>query len=355
MYTLYVHTNLFNNKKYVGITSKSNVNERFLNGAGYKSNKEFWNDIQKYGWDSGFKHEILLKDLSVEEACKKEAEYIHKFNATNKNFGYNRDDGGNLNPAYKIHFFGINIFDWEDYKYYTSIYDASNDLNLPMFYISEKLTDENIIDYLLDIFDENKKDKYFFIKKSDAWTLFKFLREEKEWEWDRATNEEPQKITKEQLLLQILYYSLESIKHLLKPHIKYSANHIRLMRIDKDIRNLKQLNTDDLFFFFERISRFKNNKNIIFYEGLIKRKPKYYQNRLKKNSDIKYPEIFKGKRKKERIRIEKIYKDTIKKYGECKGIDLENFVIDFNIYNEYIDKMENCEGQSEVVVVTEHQ
>lgn len=344
IYTVYVHTNLFNNKKYVGITSKDDLNQRFLNGFGYKNNKAFWEDIQKYGWDSGFKHETLFKNLSMEDACKKEIEYINKFNTTNNKFGYNRSNGGDLNPAYRVNFFRVNIYNWEDYRYYTNIYNASIELDLPVHYIAEKLSNSDTIDDLLDISNENKKDIYFFIKKSDAKYLFKYLSNEKKWEWDKTSKNEPKKIDKETFLLQMLYYSLENISNLFKTPIKYSDNHIRITRINKDITNLKQLNTEDLFFFFDKIKRFKNNKNFIFYEKLISKKPKYYQDRFKENNNVKYPEIFKAKRTKEKIRIEKVYNDIIKKYGKCEGIDLDNYIIDFNKYNDYIDSIEFCEG-----------
>ena len=49
-YTVYVHITP-NNKYYVGIT-KQNVQNRWKNSLGYKSQRLFWRAIQKYGWDS---------------------------------------------------------------------------------------------------------------------------------------------------------------------------------------------------------------------------------------------------------------------------------------------------------------
>ena len=48
-YSVYIHTNKINSKKYVGITSQ-NVNTRWKNGQGYKDNERFFDDIREYGW-----------------------------------------------------------------------------------------------------------------------------------------------------------------------------------------------------------------------------------------------------------------------------------------------------------------
>lgn len=91
-YFLYKHTNLINNKVYIGIT-KQKPNRRWHNGAGYKNNKYFYNAIQKYGWEN-FKHEILFENLNFEEANKKEVELIKKYDSTNREKGYNIHTGG---------------------------------------------------------------------------------------------------------------------------------------------------------------------------------------------------------------------------------------------------------------------
>ena len=49
-YCVYVHTNKFNGKKYVGITSM-NPKDRWKNGNGYSNNSYFTNAIRKYGWE----------------------------------------------------------------------------------------------------------------------------------------------------------------------------------------------------------------------------------------------------------------------------------------------------------------
>lgn len=94
-YTLYMHINLKNNKKYIGITSNT-PNKRWWNGKGYKSNKYFYRSIQKYGWDN-FEHEIVLCNLTKEEAEMFEVELIKFYKTQNRELGYNIDGGGSLN------------------------------------------------------------------------------------------------------------------------------------------------------------------------------------------------------------------------------------------------------------------
>lgn len=53
IWTVYVHTNLINGKKYIGITSMS-PEKRWRNGTGYTCGA-FKSAIAKYGWD-GFSH-----------------------------------------------------------------------------------------------------------------------------------------------------------------------------------------------------------------------------------------------------------------------------------------------------------
>lgn len=92
-YMVYCHESP-NGKRYVGITC---VNERTrweLKGQGYKTNKHFWNAIQKYGWDN-FEHYILFEGLSQKRAEDKERELIALWDTTNPQKGYNHDSGGN--------------------------------------------------------------------------------------------------------------------------------------------------------------------------------------------------------------------------------------------------------------------
>ena len=98
-WTVYIHTNNINGKKYVGITSRD-VKLRWQNGLGYKK-CYFANAIQKYGWDN-FSHEIVYENLSKEEAFLKEKELIEKYKTTDRRYGYNRSTGGEA-PALGMH------------------------------------------------------------------------------------------------------------------------------------------------------------------------------------------------------------------------------------------------------------
>lgn len=96
-FILYMH--IFpNNKKYIGITSKT-PNARWENGSGYTKNGQpaMYNAIRKYGWEN-IKHEIIAYNLSHAEAIKLEKYYIelYKTNCSKygSKFGYNMTDGG---------------------------------------------------------------------------------------------------------------------------------------------------------------------------------------------------------------------------------------------------------------------
>ena len=92
-YYVYLHANLSNGKKYVGITSQE-PNRRWANGKGYKG-QHFNNAIKKYGWD-GFSHEILYSGLSETQAKVIEVSLIHFYNSTNPEYGYNISLGGDV-------------------------------------------------------------------------------------------------------------------------------------------------------------------------------------------------------------------------------------------------------------------
>lgn len=91
-FSVYKHTNLINGKVYIGITSKQ-PEQRWRNGLGYMGQGYFWKAIKKYSWDN-FKHEVLLTELTQEEACDKEIELISFYKSNNSNFGYNLSSGG---------------------------------------------------------------------------------------------------------------------------------------------------------------------------------------------------------------------------------------------------------------------
>lgn len=125
-YTVYMHVNKINDKKYVGITK--NVKRRWsFCGIEYK-NQYFGNAIRKYGWEN-FDHLILFKNLSKIEACNKEIELIRKYNTTNSLYGYNISLGGD---GVNRQFNNIYQYSMEGYfiKKYENILDVLEDLAL---------------------------------------------------------------------------------------------------------------------------------------------------------------------------------------------------------------------------------
>ena len=92
-YTLYMHKNKINDKKYIGIT-KQKPEYRWSNGKGYIHNHYFYSSIQKYGWNEGFEHIILQNNLTQQEACQLEKQLIKSFDTTNPDKGYNLCEGG---------------------------------------------------------------------------------------------------------------------------------------------------------------------------------------------------------------------------------------------------------------------
>jgi len=97
-YCVYKHTNKFNNKVYIGITSQQ-PEKRWKNGYGYEGNEYFFRAIQKYGWDDGFDHEIIANGLTKENACAIEIELIKAYDSTNSDKGYNFSSGGDCGNA----------------------------------------------------------------------------------------------------------------------------------------------------------------------------------------------------------------------------------------------------------------
>lgn len=93
-YTVYMHQNKINGKKYIGITGDI-PEKRWRNGKGYDKNPYFDHAIQKYGWDN-FEHIILYEGLTKEEAENLEIETIAKYDTTNSEKGYNLQHGGNV-------------------------------------------------------------------------------------------------------------------------------------------------------------------------------------------------------------------------------------------------------------------
>lgn len=90
-FCVYRHTSP-NGKVYIGITGQP-LARRWRNGAGYKAQLLFSRAIQKYGWEN-FDHEVLLSDLTEEQAKLAERLFIGYYDTTNRTKGYNTTIGG---------------------------------------------------------------------------------------------------------------------------------------------------------------------------------------------------------------------------------------------------------------------
>lgn len=110
IYCVYKHTNKINGKVYVGKTCANPPKRRWGNdGSGYIKSPLFWNAIQKYGWEN-FEHEILIGNLTEEEANDLEKKFIIEFKSNDRKFGYNLTGGGDgvrllgeAHPRYGVH------------------------------------------------------------------------------------------------------------------------------------------------------------------------------------------------------------------------------------------------------------
>ena len=91
MYTVYMHTNKINGKKYIGIT-RQKPERRWQKGCGY-DRTFFGNAIKKYGWDN-FEHEILFDGLTKEMAIGFEMALIAMHRTNQREYGYNISIGG---------------------------------------------------------------------------------------------------------------------------------------------------------------------------------------------------------------------------------------------------------------------
>ena len=92
MFTVYMHVNKTNQKKYIGITSQKPENRWGSNGCHYHS-QYFANAIKKYGWD-GFDHLILCEGLEEDKAKEMEIALIAEHSSNDSDFGYNCTIGG---------------------------------------------------------------------------------------------------------------------------------------------------------------------------------------------------------------------------------------------------------------------
>lgn len=94
-YTVYMHVNKENDKTYIGITCQKPEKRWGSNGVHYQD-QPFGRAINKYGWNN-FEHIILFENKTKDEAEFLEKLYIKIFLSNKRKFGYNLQDGGNIN------------------------------------------------------------------------------------------------------------------------------------------------------------------------------------------------------------------------------------------------------------------
>ena len=93
-YSLYVHTNKINGKRYIGITKRQPPEARWgSNGNHYRESPHLYSAIQKYGWDN-FEHEIIASGMTRDDACLLEKYYIAHYDSQDRRYGYNTFEGG---------------------------------------------------------------------------------------------------------------------------------------------------------------------------------------------------------------------------------------------------------------------
>ena len=101
LYSVYIHTNIINGKKYVGRSSDP-IRRWGKDGIGYKNQFFYEKGISKYGWNN-FTHEIVASNLSLKESQELETELIYFYNTIDENYGYNKIDGDYYKTSKKFY------------------------------------------------------------------------------------------------------------------------------------------------------------------------------------------------------------------------------------------------------------
>jgi len=91
---IYKHTNIATGRSYIGQTILTPTKRWGKDGVNYKSNKSFYRDIIRYGWDN-FTHEILAtissgsKPIIKKRLTDLENNYINEYKTMLTEYGYN--------------------------------------------------------------------------------------------------------------------------------------------------------------------------------------------------------------------------------------------------------------------------
>ena len=92
MYSVYIHTVIANNKKYVGQCVGDPHKRWGCSGHRYKG-QFFYRAIEKYGWEN-MTHIIVADNLTQEQADDLEIKLIAKYKTNDRAYGYNITPGG---------------------------------------------------------------------------------------------------------------------------------------------------------------------------------------------------------------------------------------------------------------------
>lgn len=93
---IYCIENLVNHKKYIG--QSKNLKKRLSDHLSELRNGKHFNDHLQYSWDKYGQENFNIYVIcycNKEELDEKEIYYIDFYNTMDKNFGYNKDSGGN--------------------------------------------------------------------------------------------------------------------------------------------------------------------------------------------------------------------------------------------------------------------
>lgn len=93
-YSVYIHT-FPNGKVYIGITMQDTYRRWGKKGRNYRG-QIVYKAIEKYGWEN-VKHEVIIDNLSKEEAESWEIALIAQYKSNDGIHGYNIDTGGSCN------------------------------------------------------------------------------------------------------------------------------------------------------------------------------------------------------------------------------------------------------------------
>jgi len=146
-YIVYMHTNMQNGKRYIGVTCLTPKARFKKGGLGYRGNKLMWADIEKFGWNA-FSHRILAENLSADDAYTMEAELIVKHRANNPKYGYNVYAEGYKVPSGAGNAMSKTVYGkfQDEWVTYGSFREASRETGISLYKIRESVKTGRMVD-----------------------------------------------------------------------------------------------------------------------------------------------------------------------------------------------------------------